>query len=128
MVEAGITVTDMTYHDRDYNLLMGVDFDGLIGKTRFPFYLLIPQTATERVLNKRLDDLGISVFRPYKAVGMRANPKDSRLADVSFEDGQSITAQYVIGADGPQSTVCTWIPSRIIPVLTVTIRYVNYQT
>ncbi|KAH9996904.1 hypothetical protein BJV77DRAFT_1086315 [Russula vinacea] len=84
---------------------MGVDFDGLIGKTRFPFYLLIPQTATERVLNKRLDDLGISVFRPYKAVGMRANPKDSRLADVSFEDGQSITAQYVIGADGPQSTI-----------------------
>jgi 2-polyprenyl-6-methoxyphenol hydroxylase-like FAD-dependent oxidoreductase len=36
---------------------------------------------------------------------MRENPKDSRLADVSFEDGQSITAQYVIGADGPQSTI-----------------------
>jgi len=45
------------------------------------------------------------VYRPYKVVGMRENPKDNNVVDVSFENGQSISAQYVIGADGSQSIV-----------------------
>ena len=99
----------MNYYDRTFTPLMGVDFNGLIGKTRFPFCLLLPQHITEDVLTQKLKDLGVSIFRPYKVSGMRENPKDSRLVDVSFENGQSITAQYVIGADGSQSAVSTWI-------------------
>jgi 2-polyprenyl-6-methoxyphenol hydroxylase-like FAD-dependent oxidoreductase len=95
----------MKYFDHSENVLMEVDFDGLIGKTRFPFYILCPQHITEGVLSEKLKDIGIPVIRPYKAVGMRQNDKDSRAVDVSFENGQSITAQYVIGADGAQSTV-----------------------
>ena len=43
---------------------------------------------------------------------MRKNSKDSQLVDVSFENGQSITAKYVIGADGSKSAVCIWTPSN----------------
>jgi 2-polyprenyl-6-methoxyphenol hydroxylase-like FAD-dependent oxidoreductase len=57
---------------------------------------------------------------------MRENSKDSRLVDVSFENGQSITAQYVIGADGSQSAVRTWI-LKVVPILTATVRFANYQ-
>ena len=36
---------------------------------------------------------------------IREDPNDNRVVDVSFENGQSITAEYVIGADGSQSTI-----------------------
>lgn len=95
----------MNYYDHNDSLLMNVDFDGLIGKTNYPFYLLLPQHITEVVLADKLKELGIPVFCPYKAVAMRENLKDGRAVDVSFENGQSITAQYVVGADGAQSAV-----------------------
>jgi hypothetical protein len=40
LVEGGIKVTTMNYYDRSFNLLVGVDFNGIIGKTSFPFVLL----------------------------------------------------------------------------------------
>jgi 2-polyprenyl-6-methoxyphenol hydroxylase-like FAD-dependent oxidoreductase len=109
LVERGLKATTMSYYDRSFTPLIGVDFNGLIGKTNFPFCLLLPQHLTEHVLSERLKDLGVPIFRPYKVSGMRENLKDSGLVDVSFENGQSITAQYVIGADGGQSAVRTWI-------------------
>jgi 2-polyprenyl-6-methoxyphenol hydroxylase-like FAD-dependent oxidoreductase len=105
LIERGIKLSVMNYYDRSDNYLMGVDFDGLIGKTRHPFCILIPQHMTEATLTQKLEDVGVSAFKPYKAVGMHENPKDSSLVDVSFENGQSITARYVIGADGPRSAV-----------------------
>ena len=106
----------MNYYDRSDNYLLGVDFNGLIGKTHFPFCLLIPQHMTEATLTQKLEDVGVSAFRPYKAVGMHGNPKDSRLVDVSFENGQSIAARYVIGADGPRSTVRAFIPFCVMTI------------
>ncbi|KAI9459478.1 FAD/NAD-P-binding domain-containing protein [Lactarius psammicola] len=105
LVERGIKVSAMNYYDRTDSLLMNVDFDGLLGKTNHPYYLLCPQHITEEILSNKLKELGIPVFRPYKAVGMRENPKDGRSVDVSFENGESITAQYVVGADGAQSAI-----------------------
>ncbi|KAI0256911.1 hypothetical protein BJV78DRAFT_1272956 [Lactifluus subvellereus] len=105
LVERGIKCPRMDYSDRSGSLLMGADFDGLIGKTRFPFYTLLPQHSTEGILADKLKEVGIPVFRPYKVTGMRENSKDSRAVDVSFENGQSITAQYVVGADGAQSAI-----------------------
>ncbi|KAN0118896.1 hypothetical protein V8E52_004668 [Russula decolorans] len=105
LVERGIKVTTMNYYDRSSNILVGADFTKLIEKTNFPFVIILPQRTTEGVLHQKLADVGVSIFRPYKAVGMRTNSKDSQLVDVSFENGQSITAQYVIGADGSKSVI-----------------------
>ena len=88
---------------------MTVDYNGLIGKTRFPFYILLPQNQTEDILNKKLQEVGIPIFRSYKLVDMRKNTKNSSLVDVSFENGQSITAAYVVGADGAHSAVRPFI-------------------
>jgi 2-polyprenyl-6-methoxyphenol hydroxylase-like FAD-dependent oxidoreductase len=128
MVERGIKVSAMDYYDRSDTLLMGVDFDGLIGKTRFPFYLLLPQHITEDILGQKLKEVGIPVFRPYKAVGMQENEKHGRAVGVSFENGQSITAQYVVGADGSQSAVRSSVISRRITLTPIaTVRYANCQ-
>ena len=105
MVERGIESSSMNFYDRNDTLLMQVDFNGLIGKTRFPFYVLLPQNQTEDILNKKLKELGIPVFRSYKLVDMQKNTNNSSLVDVSFENGQSITAAYVVGADGAHSAV-----------------------
>ena len=95
----------MNIYDRNDARLMTADYNGLIGKTRFPFYVLLPQNQTEDVLNKKLQEVGIPVFRSYKVVDMHENPNDNSLVDVSFENGQSITAAYVVGADGAHSAV-----------------------
>jgi 2-polyprenyl-6-methoxyphenol hydroxylase-like FAD-dependent oxidoreductase len=105
MIERGVKFSAMNYYDRDFNLLLGVDFNGIIGKTNFPFILLLPQNITEDILIEKLANVGVPVFRPYKAVGMRKNSKDSQLVDVSFENGHSITAKYVVGADGSKSAI-----------------------
>ena len=105
MIERGIKLSAIDYYDPDFNLLIGADFNGLIGKTDFPFFVIIRQNITEDVLIEKLENVGVPIFRPYRAVGMRKNSKDSQLVDVSFENGQSITAKYVIGADGSKSTV-----------------------
>lgn len=117
----------MDYYDRSDTLLMRVDFGGLIGKTRFPFYILLPQHVTEDILSQRLKDVGIGVFRPYRATAMRQNDNERRAIDVSFDNGRSITAQYVIGADGSQSIVRSSISLAIRPIPIVTDRCANWQ-
>jgi len=79
---------------------MGVD--GLLGKTNFSHYTLLPQRITiiKDVFRQKSEDLGVPVYRPDKAIGMREISKASSVEDVVFENGQSIAAQYVIGPDG----------------------------
>ena len=116
----------MNYYDRNDTLLMPTDFNGLIGKTRFPFYILLPQNQTEDILNKKLEEVGIPVFRSYKVMDMQKNTNNSSLVDVSFENGQSITAAYVVGADGAQSAVRASVFRDISQVLTVIVRCANH--
>ena len=80
----------MNYYDRNDTLLMPTDFNGLIGKTQFPFYILLPQNQTEDILNKKLEQVGIPVFRSYKVVDVQTNTNNSSLVDVSFGDRKSV--------------------------------------
>lgn len=86
--------------------IISMDFSTLACYTRFPFGLILPQNITERVLTKKLEDLGVKVFRPYTLTGMVTNAQNRDVVDVSFDDGQVIQANYVVGADGARSTVC----------------------
>ena len=117
----------MNIYDRNDSLLINLDFDGLVGKTNFPYYLIVPQHITEDILAKKLKELGIPIFCPYKAIGMRKTPKDSRAVDVSFENGQSITAQYVVGADGARSAVCPLISlsANLVRIVVIQIRQLS---
>jgi 2-polyprenyl-6-methoxyphenol hydroxylase-like FAD-dependent oxidoreductase len=126
IVERGIKTTYIDYTDRSNNLLFGADFDGLIGKTRFPFYVLLPQHITEEILSNKVKEVGIKVYHPYKAVAMRKSSKVSDAVDVSFENGQSITAQYIIGADGIHSVVRSFISLCIFFGSNCVRRYANY--
>ena len=99
LIEAGLPLTNFTFRAGD-KVLMPLDFSRLC--TTFPMVLFISQAETERQLNRRLQDLGVSVRRPRKVVAVT---QDKGGVTVGLDDGTTLRARYVIGADGQQSTV-----------------------
>ncbi|KAJ7276874.1 hypothetical protein C8J57DRAFT_1310602, partial [Mycena rebaudengoi] len=85
--------------------LISMDLSLLSAYTRYPFGLVLPQSSTEAVLLKKLEDLGIMVLRPYKVVAMTSSGQREHTIDILFESGEVIQAEYVIGADGAKSVV-----------------------
>ncbi|WP_448005660.1 FAD-dependent monooxygenase [Agromyces bauzanensis] len=77
-----------------------VDLSGLPG--RFPFILITPQYQTERVLQARLDRLGVRVVHGAEVAGV---DQDDAGATVTLQDGSTMRARYVVGADGSRSAV-----------------------
>jgi 2-polyprenyl-6-methoxyphenol hydroxylase-like FAD-dependent oxidoreductase len=63
---------------------------------------MVSQATTEAVLLRRLTDLGVPVHRPTRLTGLT---QTDALATATFADGATITANWVVGADGMHSTV-----------------------
>lgn len=99
MVKAGLIAPRFTIrHGR--RILMPVDFTHL--PTKHPYTLMLSQADTERLLLERLHELGGEVIRP-KTLSRLTQDTDGVTA--TFDDGQTIRAGYVVGADGMHSTV-----------------------
>ncbi|GII77427.1 pentachlorophenol monooxygenase [Sphaerisporangium rufum] len=95
----GLRAPRFTIRDRD-RVLVPVPFGGL--PTAHPYTLMISQEVTESVLHDRLAELGGKVLRPYRVTGLR---QDDAGVEVSFADGQTVRARYVVAADGMHSVV-----------------------
>jgi 2-polyprenyl-6-methoxyphenol hydroxylase-like FAD-dependent oxidoreductase len=101
LVNQGIQNPRFSMRDRD-RVLIPIDFSSL--PTSYPYTLTISQADTERVLLDRLTQLGGEVLRPRTLTGLTQGT-DSVVA--TFDNGEPITARYVVGADGMRSTVRT---------------------
>jgi 2-polyprenyl-6-methoxyphenol hydroxylase-like FAD-dependent oxidoreductase len=99
MVKAGLIAPRFTIRQRR-RILMPVDFSEL--PTKHPYTLMLSQADTERLLLERLHELGGEVIRP-KALSRLTQDTDGVTA--TFDDGDTIRAGYVVGADGMHSTV-----------------------
>jgi 2-polyprenyl-6-methoxyphenol hydroxylase-like FAD-dependent oxidoreductase len=95
----GIKAQQFSIRDGDRELVP-VPFDRL--PTEYPYTLMVPQNITEQVLLDRLEELGGKVHRPYVATGV-SHTADS--AEVTLDSGDIINAQYVVAADGMNSTI-----------------------
>ena len=95
----GIQARQFSIRDGDRELVP-VRFDRL--PTEYPYTLMVPQNITEQVLLERLEELGGSVHRPYVATGVSQTADG---AEVTLESGDMIEAQYVVAADGMNSTI-----------------------
>lgn len=96
-----------------------LNYDSLKPYTRFPFVLVVSQAETEKKLRHRFESLGRKIFRPYRAVGLKASEKRDGV-DVLFESGETINAKYVLGADGAKSVVC-YLSKRFCHILLIKI-------
>jgi 2-polyprenyl-6-methoxyphenol hydroxylase-like FAD-dependent oxidoreductase len=76
------------------------------GLTPFPFALVFPQDAHERLLIERLDALGVKVERRKELVRFDQHPESVR-AVIKRPDGSEeiCEAAYLAGCDGARSTV-----------------------
>ena len=102
--------------------LLSPHIESLKPYTRHPYVLIIPQNITERTLERKLASFGVTIHRPLKVVGLRRNPSNPQLSDVTFEDGGVITTKYVIGADGARSVVSHLVSFELRKRLTTRIR------
>lgn len=81
-----------------------MDLSSLTPYTRYPYVLILPQNITEKVLEGHLKGLGVHVQRPYKLVGLKSSDVDGSV-NATFESGEAVTANFVVGADGARSAV-----------------------
>jgi len=95
LIERGRPVPSMRLFDKST-----VDLSGL--RTRYPYMLVAPQTATEEVLARRAEAAGVEFVRPAR---LSALTQDSVGVTAELEDGRRIRAAYLVGADGHESTV-----------------------
>ncbi|PPR01904.1 hypothetical protein CVT26_011839, partial [Gymnopilus dilepis] len=105
MVELGLKASQLDVWDRKQHIFSLEVTKSLEAYTKYPFLLEIPQNKTEEVLEERLESLGLYVHRPLKAVGMKGDVDELGNTEVSFESGEVVKAQYVIGADGARSVI-----------------------
>ncbi|GAB7146332.1 FAD-dependent monooxygenase [Mycobacterium riyadhense] len=99
MVKAGLIAPRFSMRQGDRTLIP-IDFSTL--PTDYPYSLMISQADTERLLEQRLNELGGEVLRP-KTLSRIA--QDSTGVTATFDDGETLRASYVVGADGMHSTV-----------------------
>jgi 2-polyprenyl-6-methoxyphenol hydroxylase-like FAD-dependent oxidoreductase len=99
LARQGVPATRFTIRDRD-RLLVNIPFESL--PTRYAYTLMISQAQTETVLRDRLAQLGVEV-RWNCAVTRVSQTADS--ATATLADGTTLSARYLVGADGMHSLV-----------------------
>lgn len=82
------------------------DMHKLADETRFPYILILPQAETEAAIERRLNKIGVEVERGRTLTDFQ-DRGDSVVATIENNDGgtEQITADYIVGADGPHSTI-----------------------
>ena len=99
LVKEGIQAPIFTIRD-GARTLIPIDFSTL--PTEYPYSLMVPQSTTERLLSDRLVELGGSVVRPKTLTSVE---QDAHGVTATFDDGDTVRARYVVGADGIHSKV-----------------------
>jgi 2-polyprenyl-6-methoxyphenol hydroxylase-like FAD-dependent oxidoreductase len=99
LVKEGHQARRFTIRDGE-RTLVPIDFSVL--PTDYPYSLMVPQSTTEQLLLDRLTELGGTVIRPKSLTGI---VQDRDGVTATFDDGDTVRAHYVVGADGIRSRV-----------------------
>jgi 2-polyprenyl-6-methoxyphenol hydroxylase-like FAD-dependent oxidoreductase len=72
----------------------------------FPYAMMIPQSETERLLEERLQELGVTVERRVEAIAI-AGESDETRTTLKGPDGreEEVSADWLVGCDGAHSIV-----------------------
>ena len=103
LISMGIKAQGVVNYERTTPIMQTSFTEYLQGVTEYPFVLLIPQHKVEHFLEEKLNELGVKVRREMRLKGIEAS--DSEGIKLTFENGETAQATYLIGADGSRSTV-----------------------
>ncbi|KAH9928522.1 FAD/NAD(P)-binding domain-containing protein [Epithele typhae] len=104
-VAKGRQMQSTTIWTKGFSPIASAGFRSLAKNTKYPFILGIPQHVSEQILSDAAKERGIIVHRPLRVVDLKPHAHDNTLTDVIFENGETIRARAVVGADGSRSTV-----------------------
>ncbi|MEU3271354.1 FAD-dependent monooxygenase [Saccharomonospora sp. NPDC006951] len=76
------------------------EMDWVPPESRYPYTYVVPQAGLEAILRGRLDELGVRIDR-----GAGFADVSSSGATATLDDGRTIEADWIIGADGARSRV-----------------------
>ncbi|KAF7296219.1 FAD/NAD(P)-binding domain-containing protein [Mycena chlorophos] len=79
--------------------------DALLGKTKYPFCLLIPQHRVEARMREALVEKGLGKSLVWGKRVSKLRETEGTRWEVGFESGEVISARYVVAADGSESTI-----------------------
>ncbi len=102
LLKYGFTVDTFRIRDRN-QLLASISFKNL--KTKYPFVLTCPQDRTERILFKKLQELGGTVHRPCEVIAIRPEKNGVELEIRTKNELKTIHTQWLIGCDGMHSII-----------------------
>lgn len=106
MHDEGLVVPTYQFRDRHDGLIAQFDFGLLADETRFPYRLQLNQQHLVRMLYERLrSEPGVTLRFGTRLTGLRIDRGGPVLTLGSREGTSELAASYVIGADGPGSTV-----------------------
>jgi 2-polyprenyl-6-methoxyphenol hydroxylase-like FAD-dependent oxidoreductase len=104
----GLVVPTYQFRDRRDGLIAEFDFRLLADATRFPYRLQLNQQHLVRMLYERLrDDPNVQLCLGTRLTDLRIEPSGPVLTLDGPNGVGELAASYVIGADGPRSTVRT---------------------
>jgi 3-(3-hydroxy-phenyl)propionate hydroxylase len=102
----GLVVPTYQFRDRRDGLIAQFDFRLLADETRFPYRLQLNQQHLVRMLAERLQrDERVRLLFGTRLTGLDITAEGARLHLSSPAGEGELLASYVIGADGPRSTV-----------------------
>lgn len=78
---------------------------GILGN-RYPYVLIVPQSRTEKMLERRAAELGAKITRGEEVTGLT---QDADGVTLTIGGGKTLRAKYVVGTDGAHSAVRTLI-------------------
>lgn len=99
----GIKAEGVVNYDRTTPIMQTSFTEYLQGITEYPFVLLIPQHKIESFLEEKLNKLGAKVRREMRLKEIEASGSGG--IKLTFDNGETAQATYLIGADGSRSTV-----------------------
>ncbi|KAI0670466.1 FAD/NAD-P-binding domain-containing protein [Trametes maxima] len=88
-----------------HHVIETASFTPLAKYTKYPFMVAVPQHVTEQIVGDIAKERNIRILRPHKVTAVKPSATDSKLTDVTFEDGHVLTARFVVGADGARSLI-----------------------
>ena len=92
---------------RPYGKKIHLNFNCLENETPYPYILILAQSETEEILEKKLNSYGIHVEREHELIGVVQNHDtvSVKIKNLKNNVDEVIVASYVLGADGAHSVI-----------------------